>query len=528
MDPTDAAAILARAQADPVWWVRTVLGMDPWAKQEQVLESVRDHARTAVRSGHGLGKTRCAAATALWFLYSWPDSIVITTAPTWPQVENLLWREIRQLHAQAPYPLGGRVLHTGLELSDRWYALGLSTNEPERFQGFHAEHLLLIVDEASGVDQGIFDASEGFLTGPHSRALLIGNPTQLRGEFYEAFRSPRYHRLAISAFDSPNVTDGALVRPYLTTEEWIEDKRVAWGEGTPLWQARVLGEFPDQSEDMVFPLSWVEGAQARSPRHGAGVIFGVDVARFGTDASVLAVRQGDDIVAIDAHHRWDTMAVAGWVADAARQWRPTSIRVDADGLGAGVYDVLKAQGLPVAEIHSGIAARDNEQFLNRRAEWYWGLRERMDPSLTPAPLALPPSDDLLAQMTSLHYKFTARGQIQIESKDDLRKRGLPSPDAADAVVYALAAVSGRSRVVGGSAPAAAPGAMPQWVQGLESSGRVPVVASAGALPMPVAAQRPSRLPRGVIDCPACGARLTQRTGNNQWWCAQDGWQSPTT
>lgn len=518
MTTKEAQAVLQRAQRDPVWWVRHILGADPWAKQVTILESVRDHQRTAVRSGHGLGKTAVAAMTALWWLFSHPDSIVITTAPTWPQVENLLWREIRQLHTNARVPLGGKPLKTSLELSDKWYALGLSTNEPERFQGFHAEHLLLIVDEASGVDQGIFNASEGFLTGPHARALLIGNPTQVRGEFYEAFKSPLYAKIQISGFDSPNVTEGPNTRPYLTSPEWIDDKRIKWGEGTPLWQSRVVGEFPDQGEDMVFPLSWIEHAQRRSPTREGAIHFGVDVARFGTDASVLAVRQGPDIVHLEQHHQWDTTAVAGWIAQAAKQWHPQSIRVDADGLGAGVYDLLKAQGLPVVEIHSGTAAKDPEQFLNRRAEWYWGLRERLDPQLAAQPMALPTDEDLLAQLTSLHYKFTARGQVQIESKDDLRKQGLPSPDCADAVCYAMAETQGRSVVIG----AASTTQVPQWVQGLQSAAQMPVVAGHGQLPMPVTVKPQKKV--AALECPQCGMALTRHNSRGQWWCPDHGWQ----
>ncbi len=520
MQTNDAQALVQRAQQDPVWWATAILGVDLWGKQREILESVRDHGRTAVRSAHGLGKTYIAAVTALWWLLSHPESIVISTAPTWPQVENLLWREIRRLHTQARYPLDGKLLTTSLEISEKWYALGLSTNQPERFQGFHAEHLLLIVDEASGVDQGIFDASEGFLTGPHAGVLLIGNPTQVRGEFYEAFRSPLYQKLQLSAFDSPNVTHQDNVRPYLTTSEWIDDKRVKWGEGTPLWQSRVLGEFPDQGEDMVFPLSWVEQAQQRVPQHTGAIHFGVDVARFGTDASVLAVRQGDDIVQITQHHQWDTTAVAGWISQAARTYHPDSIRVDADGLGAGVYDLLKAQGLPVVEIHSGVAAKDPEQFLNRRAEWYWGLRERLDPALNATPMALPPDEDLLAQMTSLHYKFTARGQVQIESKEDLRKHGLPSPDCADAVCYALAAVQGRSVVIG----ARQSSTVPQWVETLQSAAQVPVIAGHGQLPQPVTVAKGRRGVQPALDCPQCGTPLTRHNSRGQWWCAEHGWQ----
>jgi hypothetical protein len=218
-----------------------------------VLNAVRDHRRVAVRACHGVGKTKVAAWVAIWFLYCHRNSKVITTAPTWHQVENLLWREIHAAHATSRIPLGGKVLQTQIELGKQWFALGLSTDKPERFQGFHAENILLIVDEASGVDQRIFEAAEGFLTSPGAKLLLIGNPTQLSGEFYNAFRSPLYHKIHISAFDSPNLKAGKIVRPYLVTPEWVEEKRIKWGEDSPMWYSRVLGEFPEQGDDTLDP-----------------------------------------------------------------------------------------------------------------------------------------------------------------------------------------------------------------------------------------------------------------------------------
>ncbi|HEY8354397.1 MAG TPA: AAA family ATPase [Methylophilaceae bacterium] len=441
MDKTKAKLVLDRAQRDPVFFVRHVLGGDPWEKQEEVLNAVRDHRRVAVRACHGVGKTKVAAWVALWFLYCHRNSKVITTAPTWHQVENLLWREIHAAHATSRIPLGGKVLQTQIELGKQWFALGLSTDKPERFQGFHAENILLIVDEASGVDQRIFEAAEGFLTSPGAKLLLIGNPTQLSGEFYNAFRSPLYHKIHISAFDSPNLKAGRIVRPYLVTPEWVEEKRIQWGEDSPMWYSRVLGEFPEQGDDTLIPLAWIEAAQERwceymnrEPDGDEPVELGVDVARYGSDSTVIVVRRGICAEIVRVIRGQNTMQVTGAVIDALRSTGATVAKVDVVGIGAGVADRLKELDWPVQEMNAGEPARDKERFVNRRAEWYWALRERFQKG----DIAIEPDEELAAQLASLKFKFDSRGRIQIESKEDMRKRGLPSPDKADALMLAFA------------------------------------------------------------------------------------------
>jgi len=442
---------IRRSRRDPVWFVRHVLTVDPWAKQEAVLRAVRDYRRTAVRSCHGIGKTRVAAWVALWFLLTHPDSLVVTTAPTWHQVEHLLWREIRAAHVLSAYPLGSKPLKTEYTLSEQWYALGLSTNEPERFQGFHAASgdILLICDEASGIEQTIFDAAEGFLTSDGARLLLIGNPTQLSGEFYTAFRSPLYHKIHISAFDSPNLRAGAVVRPYLITPAWVEEKRIKWGEDSPLWSARVLGEFPTQGDDTLISLAWVEAAQARYAETlpGAPVELGVDVARFGSDKSVLILRRGPRVTIYQVIAKSDLMALCGAVIHALGETGATMVKVDVIGVGAGVYDRCREQGKPVAPINVAEAPRDTERFANLRAELYWNLREL----LRDGQMALPPDDDLAGQLASIKYKFDSRGRILIESKEDMRKRGLSSPDHADALALAFAPEPASSAVMVGGA-----------------------------------------------------------------------------
>jgi AAA domain-containing protein len=198
----------ARYPREPIRFVREVLGSELWSRQAQILEAVRDHPQVTVRSGHGVGKTFVAACAALWWLYSFRPSLVLTTAPTARQVEALLWGEIRRLKRRAKRALPGRCLATRLVVSEDQEAVGLSTNEPERFAGWHREHLLAIVDEASGVGEAIYETLLGVLTGRHNHLLLIGNPTQPAGTFYESHRREGWQKIKIAATDSPNFGAG--------------------------------------------------------------------------------------------------------------------------------------------------------------------------------------------------------------------------------------------------------------------------------------------------------------------------------
>ena len=196
-------------QIYPVRFVRDKLGAKPWKKQEEILDAVRDNTRVAVRSCNGSGKTFIAAHAVLWWLMSFPDSLVITTAPTEHQVRDVLWREIRRVYHGTEHLIGGQ---TAQDLTRAWrQALrpGLSTNTPERFQGFHEGNILFVVDEASGVREGIFEAIEGSMTSDHARMLLLGNPTALSGYFYEAFHRRRslWQTIHISASETPNVKE---------------------------------------------------------------------------------------------------------------------------------------------------------------------------------------------------------------------------------------------------------------------------------------------------------------------------------
>jgi phage terminase large subunit len=338
--------------ARPVEFASDVLGFTAWSKQREIMEAVRDHSRVAVRSSHGPGKTAIAARVTVTFLATHRKSRVITTAPTWNQVEQQLWREVRaavakahqkghELAAEIPEPTA-----TKLELGDQWFAIGLSTNEPERFQGHHADHLLLIVDEASGVDERIYEAAEGFLTAEGSRILLLGNPTRIGGQFHRAFTTERadWRTIHITTFDTPNYT-GEQVPPAvarsLPHQGWADEKRAQWGEDSPMFQVRVLGNFPSESAYSVLSLAAVEAAQRRELAGDPTtdrVTISCDVARFGDDETVIVERVGPKVRIVERYVSvpagvQPTVHTAGLILSHARRHQPGAVR-RRDGPGA--------------------------------------------------------------------------------------------------------------------------------------------------------------------------------------------------
>lgn len=442
-----------RLRADPAFFVDDVLGGLPWPKQLDILLSVRDNPRTTVRSCSDSGKSWTAARVAMWFLYTHYPSTVITTAPTWRQVKDILWREIGVCHRSARYPLGGDLIQVSLTIDPKWFAMGISTDEAERFQGFHNENVLVIVDEASGVPDAIFTAVENPLAGGHTRLLLIGNPTQVSGAFYESHRSPIYHKITISAFDTPNFTafgitikdirDGSwlakidgrpLPQPYLVSPQWVAERCAAWGEASPMWQCYVMGQFPTLGIDTLIPLAAIEAAQGRNLNPSGVKTMGVDIARYGDDESAALIRQGDVVLTIESWGKTDTMETTGKIIDIARQHGVPmgNVNVDVVGVGAGVVDRLLELGHPVNGVNVGTSPMDNTRFGNLRAEVFWNIRDRF----TNGTVDIPDDPVLSSQLASIKYKFTSRGQVMIESKEEMRKRGVKSPDRADAMALA--------------------------------------------------------------------------------------------
>src|SRR3990167_5331214 len=210
-----------------------------WSKQVAILNSLRDNKYTAVKSANTIGKTHDAALAVLWFIMTHRPAKVITTAPTFLQVEEILWKEIASLYHKSKYPLGGSLLKTNLTFTDETFAMGISTNEVYRFQGFHSPYLLVVIDEAAGVPPEIWEAIESLH--PY-RVLAIGNPNEVAGNFYECFRSSLWNQLSISCQDAVDwqVKNGKI--PGLVSQEWIRERKEEWGEGSPADQIHVKGE----------------------------------------------------------------------------------------------------------------------------------------------------------------------------------------------------------------------------------------------------------------------------------------------
>ena len=444
----------------PLEFASDVLGVELWAKQREVLSALVKHRRVAVKSGNGLGKGFCAAVALLWFIHAHKDAaIALSTAPTFRQVRHVLWRQVRRLYRPNAQLLDGKMLDTRWEISDDRYAMGLSAENADQFQGFHSPNMLIVVDEAAGVSDEIYEAIEAVMTTADPLLLLIGNPTTVTGAFRRAFYEERqlYHNITISALDSPNVQAGKTVVPGLTSARWVEERRETWGEDNPIYRARVLGEFPDQAEDTLIGLSDVEAAAQRWKAEKEGVagetegetidipgevVLAVDVARFGSDRSVILRRQGSRVLEIRTFRDMDTMQLAGWVAAAIRETSPERVCVDEIGVGAGVVDRLKEQGHPVKGINVARRARQERLFANVRAEGYWRLKELF----ATGEISIPDDHQLMGELAALRYSFDSQGRVLMESKEAMRQRGLPSPDKADALMLAFLESANKTRL----------------------------------------------------------------------------------
>lgn len=441
--PLAAPADLSAYRSDPALFCRKFLSTTLYPKQLEILEAVRDQNRVSVRSCHGVGKTTAAAACLLWWVFTHRPSLALTTAPTNRQVEGLLWREVRQMWARMPLDNKGRMLSVELKLSDNQYAVGLSTNEPERFAGWHSENLLAIVDEASGVGEEIYEPLMGTLTGAHCHALLIGNPIRAEGTFHRSHQTGRWWAMRLGYEDTPNFAPGASEVnppfPSLVTKQWVDSRREDWGEDSLPFRTRVMAEFPLSDSSVLIPLELLELALTRTPVASEPVVLGLDVARYGDAETVMALRHGDQITEIQAWAQASLTETAARALDAIVRTGATDIVIDAVGLGAGVVDQLRSQlrvHASATKVHAfeGHARTRMPYCVNRRDAAYLLFSQRLrDGTLTLAKRW----ERLFSQASKLRYGLDQHGNIQVETKEQLRRRGFASPDWLDAVAMTL-------------------------------------------------------------------------------------------
>lgn len=478
----------------PGTWAWQRCQVELWSFQERILRSVQENRYTAAITPHGVGKSFAAALAAVrWVDTHRPgEAFVVTSAPTNPQVKAILWRYINRLHGSGPFP--GRTNQT------EWYVevIGRDGSSGEElvafgrkpadadfaaFQGIHAPYVLIIFDEAVGMPKLLFDASKGLMTGDDCRMLAISNPDLPESHFAKLCKpGSGWNIISINAFQTPAFS-GEAVSPkllkQLVNRDYVEDCRREWAPdwkwneaGTlvlppdgetfedafrrtdPFWASKVWGKFPHQSGPQVLiPDHWIIEAQERSlPQVGANEL-GVDVGA-GGDSSTTAHRRGGWVRILSEDHNPDTMQTAGKVKKEREATAATKVKIDANGIGKGAYDRLLEQNEPVVSVMVGRSpdctceARerrdsrhdrtcDTQLFANLRAQLWWRMRARFEEGK----IDIDPDDLALAQeLGSMRYKRNSSGKIQIESKDEARRRGVRSPNRADAAMHAFAEI----------------------------------------------------------------------------------------
>lgn len=399
----------------------------------------------------GSGKDWIAARLVAWWVST--GGVAVTTADTFRQVRDILWRELRRAHRRGELPGAIPAVECRWENGEAW-AIGIKPDDtnPEGFQGIHARKVLVVADEANGIGAELMEAMKGLVVNAESRILAIGNPHEPSGPFFEMCRSATAHVIHISVFDTPNFTGEAVdakAQAELVSPFWLEQRRAEGLEGTPWWTAKVEGKFPDSASDQLIPLALVERAREVDHLPDAKDAAGLDVARFGSDDSALVEGSGNGPELVTVVHGHDTMAVAGLGARYLRE-RRGSLAVDVIGVGSGVYDRLREQRLPgsLIEVNAGAGSADPDRMANLRAELWWSVRE----ALYRGDISLRRLDDatyarLRAELTGPTYRLTSSGKVQVEAKEEMKARGLPSPDLADAFcLWHYARSRARSRV----------------------------------------------------------------------------------
>jgi hypothetical protein len=431
-------------------------GKGPTPYQDDIMVALPRYKRESVRGPHGLGKTALASWYVHWFVNTRDGDVdwkVPTTAGSWRQLTHFLWPEIRKwahildwgIMARDPYDPRTELLH--LELKGRTgRAFAVASTTPELIEGAHADSLGYVYDESKIIPPEIFDASEGAFagagaqTGIEAFAFSMSTPGPPEGRFFDIqTRKPGYEDWHVRAVTLRETLDAGRVSP-----EWVDARKRQWGEHSAVFINRVLGEFAASDEDALIPLAWVEAAMERGKTRGDTVgaltSIGADIGDSGDDKTVLAERHERHITALTAYAQAELMDTANRLAGRLLLARGVAV-VDVIGIGAGVVSrlrELKVRVLPfnAAERADATDASGELAFVNKRAHGWWHLRELLDPAHG-HDVSLPDDDTLLGDLTAPRWKVIAGGKIQIEGKDDIRKRIGRSTDYGDAVVHAF-------------------------------------------------------------------------------------------
>jgi hypothetical protein len=453
---------------DPLAFVRLAF---PWKKpntplehfegprkwQRDILTELREHIkanngkidfetlRMAVSSGRGIGKSALVSWLTIWMLTTRIGSTTIVSANSEAQLRSVTWAEITKwlsmsIHSHwfevsatrvLPAKWIAELVERDLKMGTRYWGVEgrlWSAENPDAYAGVHNfAGVMLVFDEASGIDDSIWSVAAGFFTEntPNRFWLCFSNPRRNSGYFYECFNSKRdFWRNKIVDARSVEGTDKAVYQQII--DEYGPDSSAAHVE--------VYGQFPNASDDQFIGNALVDEAMERPAisDQSAPIVVGVDPARFGADATVIAIRQGRDILSIRRHRGDDTMEVVGRVIDVIEEYKPALVVIDEGGLGAGVVDRLKEQRYKVRGVNFGNKSSRPGMYGNKRAEMWGAMKDWLKDASIPKDRYL--KSDLIGPM----MKPDSKGTIFLESKKDMKSRGLASPDAADAIAVTFA------------------------------------------------------------------------------------------
>ena len=389
--------------------------------------------RVSIRSGHGTGKSGFLAWTVLWFMSCYFPCKVPCTAPTAHQLDDVLFAEISKWYGKmkelapalaAQFDCSGSSIKMKSNPNES-FCVGRTARpeRPEALQGFHSENIMFIIDEASGVAENVFTVAEGALSTDGSFVIMTANPTLDSGYFYDSHHKMRgsWACLHWNGEESP-----------LVSKRYVDDMATKYGVDSTIYQVRVAGNFAT-AIDGVIPLHLCIAAQNRDvdPVPTAPIVWGVDVARFGDDSSCLAKRQGN--IMLEPTQEWyglDTMQLVGIICNEYREARrkPSAINVDVIGIGAGVVDRLAELGYPVRGINVAESPSVSNKYMRLRDEIWFACLEWLEA----LDCKMVDDEDLIAELTTVRYKYESSGKIKVESKQEMKKRGVKSPNRADA------------------------------------------------------------------------------------------------
>lgn len=431
-------------QKNPVLFAKEVCSFvpDPW--QEAVLMDIGNSPKVSVRSGHGVGKTGVEAVTLLWFLSCFRFPKVIATAPTRQQLNDILWSEVEKWRSRSPLLkeiltwTKTYVYMKGYE--KRWFAVAKTASEPENMQGFHEENMLIIVDEASGVEDDIMEAVLATLSGKNNKLLMCANPTRTTGTFYDSHNRDRgmYKCHRVSSLDSTR-----------TNKENIASFIRKYGEHSNVVKVRVYGDFPAQEDDTFIPLSLIEQTTLNELEIEKinRVSLGVDVARYGDDETIIASNIGGKIEIPVIRHGQSLMTTVGDIVmqykqivnDYPQYTGVITVNIDDTGLGGGVTDRLeevkteqRLRRMEIVPVNFGNKPPQDgsEEHYQDISTYMWAT---VKAEMENKEISVPNDEELVAQFSVRKYSITSQGKIMLESKKDMKARGIKSPDRADAV-----------------------------------------------------------------------------------------------